>query len=71
MEDNKLIERFGCEHQGRLVNQGMTLCFADGDVNFPNCSEDCPKYKKFEPKVPKYTTDENGNVVIDLVDENN
>ena len=62
--------QFQCEYQGRLVNQGMTLCFADGDVNFPNCSEDCPKYKKYEPKEPRYTTDEEGNVVIDLVDEN-
>lgn len=66
---NVTENQFDCKYQGRLVNQGMTLCFADGDVNFPNCSENCPKYKKYEPKEPKYTTDENGKLVVDITEE--
>lgn len=33
-----------CKHLGRLVNQGLELCFAEGDVNFPKCGPECPSY---------------------------
>ena len=56
--------QFDCKHQGRLVNQGMTFCFADGDVSFPNCSESCPKYEKVNYAEPTYTTYTVGDALV-------
>lgn len=40
-----------CKHLGKLVNQGATLCFANGGVGVPNCSTECPNYEKAETNV--------------------